>query len=128
MSCKHCREIVKRVKRYGSCGRNDPYIDELAFDVSGHESGWNIPIHFCPNCGDEIKWDDRPESLGDFYNKLHIDTKIFIYDKYGKFLIESNNGKCGCENVIDKYKDIYTYSYTFNSWDSVDIVIDKKIL
>ena len=63
MSCKYCEELEECMKRNtkeqnpNRCVEEyepDVSLSELYFKYLGFNSGWSIPVHFCPNCGKEL--------------------------------------------------------------------------
>ena len=63
MACKYCEELEDYLKYNVKTNENqfnileddpDVSLTELYFKYLGHDSRWDIPINFCPNCGKEI--------------------------------------------------------------------------
>lgn len=63
MACKYCEELryylEHNVKRTDLVimGEDNPDVSltELYFKYLGRDSRWDIPVNFCPNCGDKIR-------------------------------------------------------------------------
>lgn len=107
MSCKYCMEIKEHMDKFS---RNEPYVSEFEFAGEGHDSGWDVPVHFCPNCGTKLIWDDRSRSLRELYNDYCRDSQISFYNIRNELILNENN-VCDCDAIVEKYGDTYTYSW-----------------
>jgi len=63
MGCNYCDDIRKTLEKYNTKryleameikGTSGVNISELYWENGGHDSGYDIPINYCPNCGRKI--------------------------------------------------------------------------